>query len=80
MPTPEKQLFKFEINKETAEHNWKILSKFSDLGEALKSQEKTALGYGSEFRSTILLEKIFKYHPLWNRLQNILKNGVEFPL
>ena len=47
VPTPKEQLFKFEINKETVEHNWKILKKFPNLGIALENQKDSALGYGS---------------------------------
>ena len=80
VPTPKEQLFKFKINKETAEHNWKILKKFPNLGIALENQKDSALGYGSEFWSSSSLEKIFKFHPLWNKFKDILDNGVEFPL
>ena len=38
------------------------------------------LSYGSEFRSSSLLEKVFKFHPLWPQFKDILDNGVKFPL
>ena len=80
IPTPAKQLFEFKINKESADHNWKVLSQFKNLGEALDAQKDSALGYGSEFRPSSDLERIFKFHPLWPRMKKTLESGVDFPL
>ena len=57
IPTPSQQLFKFEISKESANYNWKILSQFKNLGEALDKQKSSSLGYGSEFRPSSTLGK-----------------------
>ena len=75
-----KPTFSFEMSKEAATTNWKILNSFRDLGEALESQTDSQLSYGSEFRKPILLQHIFKHHPLWPRLKDQLENGVQFPL
>lgn len=80
MPPIESTKFKFEISSEAAKHNWSELQKHDNLGDALKAEGNSPLKYGSEFRPTRLLQYIFKYHPLWNRLKENLDNGVEYPL
>ena len=80
IPTPSKPLFKFELNEAAANHNWKILQKYPNLGSALEDQKNSPLGYGSEFCPSSFLEPIFKLHPLWPRFKSILDSGSRPPL
>eukprot|EP00957_Ditylum_brightwellii_P113793 8675818-Ditylum_brightwellii.AAC.1 len=38
------------------------------------------LEYGSEFRTTDLLAKIFRFHPNWKQLKTMLEKGSNWPL
>eukprot|EP00957_Ditylum_brightwellii_P002162 166183-Ditylum_brightwellii.AAC.1 len=67
--------FRFEMTAEAAHQNLCILRKYkNDLSIAIKAQKDTPLEYGSEFRATNILEKIFRFHPNWKRLQSMLEN------
>ena len=70
----------FERSLDAANHNWKILYGYKDLGCALREQCNTPLKYGSEFRSVATLKPLLGNHPLWNNLSSHLKYGVEYPL
>jgi len=72
--------FKFDISNTAAQHNWNILQQYANLGEALIADKNSPLRYGSEFRSTTSLEKVFNCHPLWPRFKSILTHGIQFPL
>jgi hypothetical protein len=77
----EKPLFLFKMSQEAALKNWEVLSSFQlDLDKALQHQNKSQLGYGSEFRSTDLLDLLLQRHPLWNRLKSQFEEGANFPL
>ena len=58
--------FMFDCSINAANHNWKILSCYKDLGFALKAQQNTSLRYGSDFRSLNELKQLLGAHPLWN--------------
>ena len=79
--TPSAPEFKFEISTDAMQHNLAILEKYEfDLGKALDAQHDSPLGPGMEFRPPDVLRSIFGLHPLWNRMENILKNGSKWPL
>ena len=79
--TPLPPEFIFELSESAASHNLNILNKYSNnLGEALRANENSPLGYGSEFRKPHELKKVFGFHPLWSRMESILKNGSDWPL
>jgi hypothetical protein len=69
------------MSNEAAEKNFCIFSKYNfDLGRALDPQNKSPLGYGSEFRSTGLLKQVFGCHPIWSRFQSLLISGSDWPM
>lgn len=69
------------MSEEAAERNWMVLKKYDkNLGVALEAQSNSPLGYGSEFRSAATLRPLLRLHPLWDRLERILQQGVDFPL
>jgi len=79
--TPTASEFRFEISEEAMQHNLEVLDKYEfDLGKALDTQHDSPLGPGMEFRPTDVLHEIFGLHPLWNRMEAILKNGSKWPL
>ena len=73
-------MFKFGISHKSASHNWKVLQSFNNLGEALTKDGSSFTKYGSEFRPISTLHRIFKHHPLWDRLRNIMLHGIRFPI
>jgi hypothetical protein len=69
------------MTNEAAEKNFLTLSRHNfDLEKAIHAQQHSPLGYGSEFRSTQHLKRIFGSHPCWFRMESILSNGAKFPL
>ena len=79
-PAPQHSQFKFEMSTLEAEHNWKILANYKNLGEAITAKNSSPLQYGSEFKHTSDLSPLLCHHPLWPRLKSILERGVFFPL
>ena len=76
--TPE---FIFELSESAALHNLEILNKNSiNLGKALRANENSSLGYGPEFWKPQEFKKVFGFHPLWSRMESILRNGSKWPL
>eukprot|EP00957_Ditylum_brightwellii_P024216 1826507-Ditylum_brightwellii.AAC.1 len=64
------------MTEKAAHKNFCILQKFNlYLGKALKRQDSSALEYGLEFREVEKLAKIFRQHPNWDRLKNLLVRG-----
>jgi CRISPR/Cas system CSM-associated protein Csm5 (group 7 of RAMP superfamily) len=60
IPEFEPTEFKFAMNRQAAEANWKVLSSHNgDIQKALESQHRSQLGYGSEFHSSSTLEPLF---------------------
>ena len=78
---PVKTEFKFTLDKESVAKNFCVMRKYGNYwGKAIKAQSKSPLGYGSEFRPTNILEKVFKKHPDLIRIKDILENGSNWPL
>ncbi len=79
MPTPPE--FIFELAEEPAEKNFLILKKYDfELEKAITAQKSSLLGFGSEFRPLQKLRKIFKHHPLWAQMEQLLINRLEWSL
>ena len=79
-PRPEKPLFEFEMTSEAAKKNFLVLKSFNfDVKAALAAQAKSPTGYGLEFRKGEILSPLVQYHPLWPRLEKILKHGLQWP-
>jgi hypothetical protein len=75
-PTPPK--FSLEQIRAAAMHNISILSKYKfNLRRALEANKDSPFGPGKEFK---LPDKFFCLHPLWPKMQRILKNGSKWPL
>jgi hypothetical protein len=70
-----------QTTESAASHNLEILNKYrNELGKALRANENSPLGYGSEFWKLQELKKVFGFHPLWSRLESILRNRSKWPL
>ena len=79
--SPSPSRFQFQSTEEAAEHNWEILSQSdTNLGRAITHDGLSPLNYGSEFKPTQILSKLFHLHPLWPRLRLILDKGINYPL
>ncbi len=79
-PRLEKPLFEFEMTSEAAKKNFLVLKSFNfDVKAALAAQAKSPMGYGSEFRKGEIPLPLVQYHPLWPRLEKILKHGSQWP-
>ena len=76
----DKSKFKFDTSTKSAEHNWTILQQHDNLGAVIIADGNSALRYGSEFKGSSRLMKLFSLHPLWKRVKNILDNGITYPL
>jgi hypothetical protein len=67
-------LFAFKFSLEVA-------CKFGgDLSKALLAQSDSPLGYRSEFKPIKMLELIFRNHPSWSRMKQVLTHGSKWPL
>jgi hypothetical protein len=77
-----KPLFNFSFSLEAANKNFIILKrKFGgDLSKALLAQSNYPLGYGLEFKPIKTLELIFRNHPTWSGMKQVLKQGSKWPL
>ena len=63
-------LFKFEVSKEAASHNWDILQQNNfNLHELLNPKKRCITNYGSEFKTAQELEPLLAHHPRWNDLK-----------
>jgi hypothetical protein len=79
-PCPEPPLLQFKISSEAAEKKFLILRRFNfDPKEAIETQAKSLMGYGSEFRKWEILFPLLKNHSLWPRMKEILINGSRWP-
>ena len=80
-PWPSKPEFQFQFNKESAAKNFCIMNKYNKyLSKAIAAQFNSPLRYCSEFFPTNTLEVLFRRHPNWTRMKNILENGSAWPL
>jgi hypothetical protein len=81
IPVPTPPEFVFDMTEEAAEKNSMILKKYDfDLEKAINAQKSSLLGYGSEFKPPQTLRRIFKHHPLWERMERLLIEGSKWPL
>ena len=73
---PEKPIFSFRRTHEAAVRNSKILAAFKDdLGTAIASHKESPVKYGSEFRDTTALAKLFLHHEDKTKIINIIQQG-----
>jgi hypothetical protein len=73
--------FKFELTMAAAKKNYLMLGKYYfDLAAAIAANKTSPMGYGSEFRKPDVLQPLLSMHPLWLKLEDILTNGVQYPL
>ena len=76
-----KQEFAFELTKEAAEKNYCLLKKYGlDLSRAIDAQKSSPLSYGSEFKPPHILKRIYRNHPLWPCMDQLLINRSQWPL
>ena len=70
------------ISEEVALANFKLLEDNDfKLENVINDQENLSItAYGSEFKSTNVLEELLGHHPRWKVMKSRLENGVEFPL
>ncbi len=81
IPAPTPPEFVFDLTEEAAKKNFMILKKYDfDLEKAINAQKTSLLGYGSEFRPPQTLRRIFKHHPLRERMEHLLIEGSKWPL
>lgn len=65
---------------EAAIHNTKILEKHNyDLEKAIEAQGFTNLSMGAELRPSEQLEPLLRHHPNFNKLEEIIQQGVRYP-
>ena len=79
---PSKPIFAFKFSLEAANKNFNLLMrKFGgDLSKALLAQSDLHLGCGSKFKPIETLELIFKNHPSWSLMKQVLTHGSKWPL
>jgi hypothetical protein len=66
---PTKPEFAFDMSMEAAERNYLLLKKYDgSLAVALQVQGNSPLGIGSEFRPIDVLQVIYGWHPIWERM------------
>jgi hypothetical protein len=71
----------FVKSKEASVQNAEVLKKFNyDLGKLIASMHPSPLSFGSEFKSSIDLDKLLHIHPYWSKVKDILDKGVKFLL
>jgi hypothetical protein len=77
-PTHVAPKFIFKLLVEAAKHNIRVLARYKfDLSRALEANKNSPLGYGSKFRHSNDLRKIFGLYTLWPRLEAIYQMGVD---
>ena len=78
----EKPEFIFEVSEIAAYKNYAILLNMNfEIHKILSNENKrSAISYGSEFKEVSLLDNLMKFHPRWDRLRNILKQGSNWAL
>ena len=73
--------FKFEDTTEAAEWNTTIIKKHdNDFVKAVQNENNSILTPGSEFRSIINIEKIWKFRENWTKIESILTKGCINPV
>ena len=75
----EKPIFSFRRTHEASVRNSKILAAFKgDLGAAIAAHKESPVNYGSEFRDTTYLAKLFLHHEEKTKIINIIQKGSSF--
>ena len=73
--------FSFGTSEADLRHNMSVLARHNmSLTKVINEAPFSPCSFGSEFRKAVSLEKIFRFHPKWERLGNILKHGAEYPM
>ena len=76
-----KSPWRFERTKEAAAANTARLKKYRYNPEvATQSPNNTTLTYGSEFRPISQIKKIFQHHHHWQKIREIVADGVTYPI
>jgi hypothetical protein len=71
--------FQFNLDLTSAIHNGKIVEAHNfDLASAIRSDGPSPLSFGSEFRPASVLQPLLGLHPLWPRIQDMLRRGSHF--
>ena len=77
----EEPVFRFDIGEDSANHNWNLLVENNfDLDKLLNAGHRSVTSFGSEFKCTEKLRILFGGHYRWSKLEQLLTNGVDFPL
>ena len=73
--------FKFDTSTQAASFNWNLLSANNfNLDEILNRRGRSTTSYGSEFKNTLDLDSLLRFHPRWPVLKKKLEEGSLFPL
>ena len=73
--------FTFDTSKEAAWKNFmRLVSNSFDLEKVINNGHKSVLTYGSEFKTTDLLETLLGNHHRWKELKSKLSGGLLSPL
>jgi hypothetical protein len=81
IPVPTELEFIFNMTQEVAAKNFLVFKRYGfDLGRVIEAQKRLPIGYGSEFKKPEVLKKIFRNHPLWERMECLLSKGSWWPL
>jgi hypothetical protein len=79
--TPSPPPLIFEASDAAANHNQTILQSYNnDLSMLLDDHQDSILNYGSEFRSTTVLEHLLLHHYRWPKLYQLLSRGSNWKL
>jgi hypothetical protein len=71
----------FGVSLAAARHNRALLKeKENDLGRLITEQPFSVMTMGSEFRAMGKLKTLLSSHPLWDRWEEGLSNGVTYPM
>ena len=75
-------VFRFDISKESAAHNYNLLKENKyNLEKLLNPPDNTSItSYGSEFKNVHQLHHLLKRHPRWPKLKHLLTHGSDWPL
>ena len=73
-----KYLFIYDLTKEAADHNSKIIARHNyDLTWLIVVHLNTEISHGSEFRLPSIIVPILKHHILWDYINDSLKNSAK---
>ena len=73
--------FEFDTSCKATQKNFQLLKENNfNLNSITQEGPKSVLTYGSEFKSTELLNQLLHHHPRWTTLRELLDKGAQFPL